>query len=146
MSSHLVFRWHTADEDPQNTGSNSVPYPPSYNNDAEALRLIRTGLMGAMQVNEKREREPSTDLEETLDPLAGSHDGGGEDPGEPAGHAQLHQVELGLGVAALLQLLADPEAHEAQCEDGRHAHDGGAHSCKKRKKYELSSKFCRNSI
>ncbi len=62
-----------------------------------------------------------TNLQQALDPLSGCHDDGGEDAGDAAGHGQLRQRQLLVGVF-LLQLLPHAEAHEAQREDGRHAH------------------------
>ena len=64
---------------------------------------------------------PLSYLEQALDPLAGRHDGGGEDAREAAGEAELRGAQLVVGRLEL-HLLADAEAHEAQREDGRHAH------------------------
>ena len=66
-------------------------------------------------------------LQQTLDPLAGSHDGGGEDGRERPRGRQPPEVQRHVRVR-LEHLLAEAEAGETQGEDRSHAHQGSAHT------------------
>ena len=81
-----------------------------------------------------------TDLQETLDPLPRRHDDGGHHPGQGPGGRQLRRPEhLTL---PLLQLLSDPESHEADGE-GRDGDDyGRPHACKQWNELFWQNRHC----
>ena len=77
----------------------------------------------------------STDLQQTLDSLPRGHDYGGHHSRQRPRHGQLPRPQhLAL---PLLQVLPDPEAHEADGEGGDGDHNGGPHACKQFMFHEL---------